>query len=408
MKKCVLKKFFVLCCLAVIFTFTFGFGYNKLSVSEHAQEARTVSYTLEEAMNDDSYLEEFDTHTLDYTDSGVELSAEKKFSMEMLEGIDLVGLDENKETFTVRYDVSVIDDEEAVLLSVTIVGEDDITVIDTIPGLVTFNESGESDVLFVVDEDRVWLSDLTDGGLIDENGWFKSLIKSVCNAVVTATTAVVEAVVTVLSPILKPAVKAISNLTIRLFGKSGSAAISGVLLNMFKDESNIYHAKFDCWQAAFGYIDIYDIIFDGATSMDKRKFDFYDSNGDGLSDYMLWAWKGDYLALGAGAELGIYKKWAYCDQIWKVDKSLAMKMTLKLRYKPTDTYYINWAPEDKQWWITGFDYNHQYVSYWNLEATYTVSFDGLSYGISNAFNNKWNGNGWKLVDSTTRTYTFTF
>ena len=36
--------------------------------------------------------------------------------------------------------------------------------------------------------------------------------------------------------------------------------------------------------------------------MQRVKFDFV-CNG---TSYVLWAWKGDYINLGAGAELGIY------------------------------------------------------------------------------------------------------
>lgn len=145
---------------------------------------------------------------------------------------------------------------------------------------------------------------------------------------------------------------------------------------MAKDEQNeyVYHATFDCWQQYFGYNDLYDTIFNAATSMRAAKFDFYDKDGDGLNDYILWAWKGDYLNLGAGAELGIYKRWDFSDEIWIVDKNLAMTMTIKLvhRYKGE---LFNWRPAAKQWWITGFNYNCSNVNRDDLTATYTVIFN---------------------------------
>lgn len=39
--------------------------------------------------------------------------------------------------------------------------------------------------------------------------------------------------------------------------------------------------------------------------MNKAKFQFSDDEGN---DYILWAWKGDYLNLGAGAKMGICKR----------------------------------------------------------------------------------------------------
>jgi len=49
--------------------------------------------------------------------------------------------------------------------------------------------------------------------------------------------------------------------------------------------------------------------------MDVRYFDF---SMDG-KQYRFWAWKGDYLNLGAGAEMGIYFKTSFPGQ-WGVDR----------------------------------------------------------------------------------------
>ena len=69
-----------------------------------------------------------------------------------------------------------------------------------------------------------------------------------------------------------------------------------------RDEKGIYHARQDCLQQYAGYNDFYDFMFNLGTQMEKQKFPFrYDGQ-----DYILWAWKGDYLNLGAGAEMGIY------------------------------------------------------------------------------------------------------
>ena len=153
---------------------------------------------------------------------------------------------------------------------------------------------------------------------------------------------------------------------------------------MSSDEEGIYHANFDCWQQYFGYTDLYDLIFDCATSMLSHKFEF-DVNNDGYNDHVLWAWKGDYLNLGAGAELGIYEKWDYDSSIWKVNKNDAMKMTLKLDHKNKGTLF-DWKPTNRQWWITGFDYKTQNVAREDLTATYTVQFNSSNY--YNSFKNQ--------------------
>lgn len=89
-------------------------------------------------------------------------------------------------------------------------------------------------------------------------------------------------------------------------GGQGAAALGAKILDMEEEINNkgVYHSRFDCWQQFFGYTDLYDVVFDSSTSMRSAKFPF-DTNGDGYDDYILWAWKGDYLNLGAEAELGI-------------------------------------------------------------------------------------------------------
>lgn len=53
-----------------------------------------------------------------------------------------------------------------------------------------------------------------------------------------------------------------------------TAVIGAWFLDMYKDISGRYHAKFDCWQQHFGYNYFYDFMFDVGTSMDNRKFEF--------------------------------------------------------------------------------------------------------------------------------------
>ena len=68
---------------------------------------------------------------------------------------------------------------------------------------------------------------------------------------------------------------------------------------MYKDNEGVYHASFDCWQQLFGYNNLYDFFFDLGTSCEPAKFPFT-YNG---KEYIIWMWKGDYINLGAGAEL---------------------------------------------------------------------------------------------------------
>jgi len=168
-----------------------------------------------------------------------------------------------------------------------------------------------------------------------------------------------------------------------------TANIGALLLNMEQDPNNpdVFHARKDCWQRSVGYNDLWDFGFGLGTSMRKEKFDF-EYNGE---EMMLWAWKGDYVNLGAGAELGIYTKYEDTDH-WVADDRLELNMTMTLKDKEGNVI-IDHSPEEAQWWITGFNSNDAYkgVQAADLEAEYTVDFSKNS-GMFEAFYEKYGKN----------------
>lgn len=180
-----------------------------------------------------------------------------------------------------------------------------------------------------------------------------------------------------------------------------TASIGAYCLNMFEDpnQEGVYHASRDCWQAGAGYNSLYDFLFDLGTEMRVTRTVF---TSEGV-DYAVWAWKGDYINLGAGAELGIYRKSAIPGH-WDVDKNLAMPMTLKLTDKE-DNLIFRYAPKEPQWWITGFKPSMQNVDPDDLKATFTVDFSQNSK-MFEAFKNV-GGDGW-YFDSKTYKATLVF
>lgn len=357
----------VLCCVSVLTVFMVA-GDTHDRISGVDAKVRTVELS-KYSLDDQNLFDEFDEHTVEADENGFDIVAKKNFDASVFSEMDLVGINDGQETVTVRYEVTYIDIDDALLLTVTMEGAEDVPLVDTIPGLVSHNIYGEPDVMFVVDGERVWLSELNGSETLDEVGWFGSWLKKVVKNVVNA---VAKAVVTVFKPVIRLG----NNIAIALLGRT-SSDIGAAILNMTPEidsrgkSTGIYHANFDCWQQYFGYIDLYDTVFSAATEMDKMKCPF-DVNNDGVDDHILWGWKGDYLNLGAGAELGIYSRWKYDDSIWTVDKNLAMKMTLRLDYKSKTI--IDWQPEQKQWWITGFNSNYQNAKRDDLVATFQVTF----------------------------------
>jgi len=133
------------------------------------------------------------------------------------------------------------------------------------------------------------------------------------------------------------------------------------------DENGVYHIKQDHWQSRkyIGYNDFYDYVFDIVTDMSPAKFDFTYNE----EQYIFWAWKGDYINLGAGAELGIYYGG---EPHWLINTDLAMKMTMDLYLG--DKKIASWAPDENNWWITSFVPEYQNVSAADITAIITVTF----------------------------------
>jgi hypothetical protein len=142
-------------------------------------------------------------------------------------------------------------------------------------------------------------------------------------------------------------------------------------------EDGIYHAREDAWQKDWGFNDFYDGVFNFFTDMERVKLPF-SANGKEL---ILWGWKGDYINLGAGAELGIYKDTETVDLgVANVeidlgghyfgDTGYSLPMKLNLDHINGKNIF-RYAPPRPQWWITGF--NPEYLNMPKLFQKFGIS-----------------------------------
>lgn len=385
-----------------------NFNNNSVSVTEdESSNIRTVQYDNEFNIEDDSYK----STKLENTSFGFIFTAVKSFNSSLFENIDLVG-ETTSDEIDVTYEAKYYEAEGRVTLDVYEVNDDLKTkLIDTIEGLITTNSLGEPDVIFADGDETIFLSQLIEETALDNVGWWDSF----CNWITGVVNTVKEVIVSGL--------RLLTKISVKIIGLDGAAS----LLNMTKDSNGIYHADFNCWQQYAGYNDFYDFVFNLGSKMSSTKNDFYDQDGDGDTDYILWGWKGDYWELGYGAELGIYKRLGN-SELWYVDKNLAIDMTLKVDYRTSTSSswknIIDWNPakaegySSKQWWITGFNpaYANKKISSTRLlRATYTVKFitKGYSSSFDTALKNSFKS---KYVDSMRRwtfnsassTFTYSF
>ena len=151
----------------------------------------------------------------------------------------------------------------------------------------------------------------------------------------------------------------------------------------FDASEGVYHATFDCWQRYGGYNDLYDKVFDLGTSMEAAKFEF----SSGRSDYCLWGWKGDYLNLGAGCEIGLYRKAEGKLGHYYVDLNLAMEVmgTLTVNGQKAGTY--DSEKLGKHWWPTIFNPSKLKKSKDEIHAQYNLTMPNEF--LYNDFKRRW-------------------
>ena len=147
--------------------------------------------------------------------------------------------------------------------------------------------------------------------------------------------------------------------------KSGSDWKVNLLLKLggFEREKgkSIFHARDICIQKLGGYNNFYDFVFDSATNISKPlKYKFTDRKDYKFNmkrKYVIWPWKGDYLNLGAGCEVGFYNTYGSTKHYFFVKKIFT---ELEMRYN--GNLINNYRPPKSKgekvghsWWITTFN-----------------------------------------------------
>ncbi len=140
--------------------------------------------------------------------------------------------------------------------------------------------------------------------------------------------------------------------------------VGAYLLNFIHDDRyEAYHSQPETWQRHFGYNDMYDDVFRIGSFMHYVPVDFSTET----DKYRLWLWKGDYWNLHSGAEMGLYvysDTYSDTEHYDVVDFELPMTISLYNYNNRNDIDNVfNWAPEQPQWWATGFSgYNKEFLN----------------------------------------------
>ena len=178
-----------------------------------------------------------------------------------------------------------------------------------------------------------------------------------------------------------------------------------ITLGAEKGEGGIYHISQNYWQSwrYVGYNKAYDSVFDRAIKLTGNKSDnsrFTFNVGD--EEYAIWVWKGDYVNLGAGNELGIYRRMkvgGISMPHWETAPDKAMPISLSLSYANGGGEILS-VPEQTAWWPNGFNPQVQNNNADDFTMRATMNFSSHP-DLWDGFNKKWNkpNTGWTFNES---------
>lgn len=177
-----------------------------------------------------SFFAEFDDLQLQINENEKEVSLKAVDSLpsSLFENDDSSSLENATEEFLpieYSFDYNALDNE--FYLSVKTIKDDEL-LIDEWKGEAFTTEDGFTDIKFIVDGEIIYLSDLSESGMVNNCGWFSKLIKKVAKVAVAAVAVVaVVAVVAIAAPVVVSCATAVVTATSSLMVGGGVAALSG-------------------------------------------------------------------------------------------------------------------------------------------------------------------------------------
>jgi RHS repeat-associated protein len=152
------------------------------------------------------------------------------------------------------------------------------------------------------------------------------------------------------------------------------------------DRQNIWYGDLNAWQRLFGYNNFYDLLFDigelitnifPSVNVSSMNFISYFDDGKGLK-WRIEGWKGNYLTMGVGAEIGAYftlsilggHYFAPIDTAKAKDYLPIMQFTLN----NNNASLFSRGPE-RHWWLSGFKPGIGTINKKNLKMVARITFD---------------------------------
>lgn len=195
------------------------------NVNQVSASSRTIELT-ETAMDAQSILDEFDDAVLTTEGSTTYFEGYKSLDLNAISEIDYISDIDYEELAecTVKYNFSYNSETNIVTIAAKATLPDGSVEIDEISGVGFINDNDEIDAVMNIDGEGVLLSEMRSAGMIENCGWFSSLIKKIVKSVVVAAVTAVVVAATAAVVVATAGVAATALVAIGA-GAAGSAAV---------------------------------------------------------------------------------------------------------------------------------------------------------------------------------------
>ena len=141
----------------------------------------------------------------------------------------------------------------------------------------------------------------------------------------------------------------------------------------FNFSDMVVYAVADCWFRHLGFAVIYDEIANllPIYRYITRRY-YFDYNG---LEWLIQAWKGNYVFVVNGAEVGIYNR-VPGEELGTFYNCSEKEYTMTLKVSCGDELLVNLAPT-QHWWINGFKLNGKVYEATDLDVEYTIEMPDM-------------------------------
>lgn len=132
---------------------------------------------VENNLDANSYFEKFDSYELYFSNDKVDFAGYDAIKLSELYELDLISDETIDNKVLTKYSCSYDYENGIVSLSVSLIDGEEVSIIDTIYGVIIIDEDLNYDVIFDCDGETLLLSEMEEAGMIDNCGFWSKLKK---------------------------------------------------------------------------------------------------------------------------------------------------------------------------------------------------------------------------------------